>query len=881
MLQCQPPSYIATGQKMRTTHESIKMPAGAGSEPVGNAVDHRVLPPWRTAWGAVAIALVAAWLLPSRAHAQASAVGSWTSPQEWIYSCIHASLLPTGKVLFWPGYSGDTPKFWDPITTAVTDAPHAGYNIFCAGQTFDSQGRVVTIGGQLVLLYGLKDNAVYNAFTGAWTRSARMNYARWYPSATLLPSGDILTLSGLDELSVAVPVPEVYEAATGRWRALANAPLTLPWFPRTFVAPNGKVFVATLISRYLDTAGAGSWSIVTKRLVAGRDDYGSAVMYEPGKVMYVGGGDPPVNSCEIIDLNQPSPTWQYTGSMARARRHHNTTLLPDGKVLATGGSSAYGIDTESGRNLFAEIWDPVTGKWTVLAPQRVYRGYHSSALLLPDGRVLSGGGNGHPDSEVFSPPYLFKGARPTIATAPATIGYTADFTIGTPNPASIAKVTLTALGSATHAQNWSQHFISLNFTTTDSGLAVSPPANANVCPPGYHLLWLINSSGVPSVSKMVRLGGSSPPPPPPPPPGTNSFVQDSGAVGLVAMNLASNHRTVARGGAAWQPVVVAGSSGGSAYQALPSTGRNVSTGIEANSPQVDFQIDFKKTGTHYLWLRGIGPTTYDDSCHVGVDGTVAATANNVSRFATSWTWTRSLGSGATATINIPTLGVHTVSVWMREDGLILDKLALTTDPAYVPTGLGPAESIRSGTNTPPPPPPTLTFQQDATADALVVMNAESFNTAIARGGQSWQPISVSGSVSSSAMRALPNLGRNISTSIETTAPQMDFAVNFNRTGTHYLWLRGQAADGNDDTCHAGLDGVVQATSDKSTGFTPAWSWTRKTIDGPAATINVPTPGLHAFTIWMREDGLILDKIILTPNASYVPTDLGPPPSERR
>ena len=870
---------------MSTTPEPTKLPARFTGESAGNAA--HLPPPRRHRAAGCALAVAWALLLPSHAPAQSSAVGAWTSPQPWIYACIHASLLPTGKVLYWPGYTGDTPKFWDPITTAVTDAPKAGYNIFCAGNTLDSQGRVVTIGGQLVLLYGLKDNAVYNAFTRTWTRNAPTKYARWYPSATLLPNGDILTVSGLDQNSVAVPIPEVYEAATGRWRALSGASLTLPWYPRTFVAPNGKVFVAAMISRYLDTAGTGNWTIVSKRLVAGRDDYGSAVMYEPGKVMYVGGGDPPVNSCEIIDLNQPSPTWRFTSSMAKPRRQHNTTLLPDGKVLATGGSSAYGIDTESGRNLFAEIWDPATGKWTVLAPQRVYRGYHSSALLLPDGRVLSGGGNGHPNSEVFSPPYLFKGSRPSIAAAPATLGYTDSFTIGTPNAADITKVTLTALGSATHAQNWSQRFIALNFTTTAGGLTVTPPANANVCPPGYHMLWLINSSGVPSVSKMVRVGGSSPPPPPPPPPpptGTNSFVQDAGAAGLVAMKFESNHRTVARGGTAWLPVVVAGSSGTSACQALPNLGRSVSTGIEANCPQVDFQIDFKKTGTHYIWLRGSGPSGSDDSCHVGVDGAVAPTGTAVIGFPTAWTWTRSLAGGGVATLNIPTLGVHTVSIWMREDGLILDKLVLTTDPAYVPTGLGPVETSRGGTNTPPPPPPpptTLAFQQDTTADALVAMNAETFNTATARDGQSWQPVSVAGSAGSSAMQALPSSGKNITTSIETTAPQLDFAVNFNRTGTHYLWLRGMASDGNNDTCHAGLDGAVQATSDKATGFTTDWTWTRRTIDGPAATINVPTTGLHTFTIWMREDGLILDKIVLTPNATYVPTDLGPPPSERR
>ena len=102
-------------------------------------------------------------------------------------------------------------------------------------------------------------------------------------------------------------------------------------------------------------------------------------MYQPGKVMFVGGADPPVNTCEIIDLNQATPAWRATGSMARPRRQHNTTLLPDGKVLATGGSSEFGIDTETGKNLFAEIWNPATDLWTLLAPAQVYRGYHSSA----------------------------------------------------------------------------------------------------------------------------------------------------------------------------------------------------------------------------------------------------------------------------------------------------------------------------------------------------------------------------------------------------------------------------------------------------------------------------------------------------------------------
>ena len=477
-----------------------------GTSPVPPA-PHPTSIPRRRRDGWRAFVALAAALLTSQAPvpAQPSQLGAWSAPQDWVYPAIHASLLPNGKVLYWPGYAGDTPRFWDPATAVLTDAPHAGYNIFCAGHAFDSRGRLVVSGGQLILLYGMKENAVFDSVTGAWTRSPLMNYARWYPTCITLPSGDVLSISGLDEQSVAVPIPEIFRLATQTWRPLVNASLLLPLYPRAFVAPNGKVFFATSISRYLDTAHKGSWSTVANRLVPGRDDYGSAVMYEPGKVMFVGGADPPVNTCEIIDLNQPVPTWQPTGSMARPRRQHTATLLPDGKVLVTGGSSEFGIDTETGKNLFAEIWDPATGLWTLLAPAQVYRGYHSSALLLPDGRVLSAGGNGHPDAEVFSPPYLFRGARPTISDAPATLTYRSLFTLTTPDTAKIGKVTLTALGSASHAQNFGQHFISLKFTAANGALTVSTPANAYLCPPGYQLLWLIDTNGVPSVSKTIRL----------------------------------------------------------------------------------------------------------------------------------------------------------------------------------------------------------------------------------------------------------------------------------------------------------------------------------------------------------------------------------------
>src|SRR6185369_6440754 len=178
------------------------------------------------------------------------------------------------------------------------------------------------------------------------------------------------------------------------------------------------------LTRYLDTSGTGLWTNVGNRLYGSRD-YGPSVMYEPGKVLIAGGGDPPTATAEIINLNAVSPVWTWTNSMHFARRHANATILPDGKVLVTGGTSSGGFNDATNAVFAAEMWNPADGSWTVMASAQVKRVYHSSAVLLPDGRVMSaGGGRPHPiggsdnyNVEFFSPPYLFKGARPRITSA--------------------------------------------------------------------------------------------------------------------------------------------------------------------------------------------------------------------------------------------------------------------------------------------------------------------------------------------------------------------------------------------------------------------------------------------------------------------------------
>src|SRR4029434_6050512 len=137
-------------------------------------------------------------------------------------------------------------------------------------------------------------------------------------------------------------------------------------------------------------------------------------------------------TAEKIDLNLPTPTWQPAGTMASARRQLNATVLPDGTVLVTGGSSAAGFNNASGAVYTAERWDPaqpVQSAFTTLASATRYRGYHSIALLLPDGRVLSSGGDNEPNAEVFSPPYLFKGDRPAVTVSPSEIRYGETFVV--------------------------------------------------------------------------------------------------------------------------------------------------------------------------------------------------------------------------------------------------------------------------------------------------------------------------------------------------------------------------------------------------------------------------------------------------------------------
>jgi hypothetical protein len=409
--------------------------------------------------------------------------------------------------------------------------------LFCAGQTFMADGRLMVSGGHKADDRGLDVTNIFDPVSQTWvTGLPKMAKGRWYPTVTTLADGRVVTVAGRDEASSEVLLPEIWE--NNRWVQLTGASLRLPYYPRQFVAPNGKLFYAgeRVRAHWLDvdvvtTGGRGKWTSGTglAHLWPYNRDYGSAVMYETGKILYVGGGgnpnwstsDPkasaPTATAETIDLNATGPHWIGTDAMHHPRRHLNATILPDGQVLVTGGTSAGGFNTLSGSVRAAEVWSPNTGHWTLLASNGVDRAYHSVSMLLPDATVLHGASGDanvpltstpyprQSNHEIFRPPYLFKGARPTITGTSRTVNYGETFTVNTPNAAQITQVRWIRLGSVTHAFDANQRANTLTFARGSGLVRVTAPANSRLAPPGHYLLFVLNRNGVPSVGKIVKV----------------------------------------------------------------------------------------------------------------------------------------------------------------------------------------------------------------------------------------------------------------------------------------------------------------------------------------------------------------------------------------
>jgi hypothetical protein len=454
--------------------------------------------------------------------ADPSVAGQWSAAISWPAVAVHAVLLDTGKVLTWGWSNTGNPVVWDPATGTFTSVPNAFTDPICASQNALPDGRVVVIGGGGFNTSGTASVTAFDPSRAVWTQLSPTTYTTWYPSSTVLPDGRLLRLGGVLGCNSCNPeYPEVYAPASDRWTTLTGARALLPMYPFTYVRPDGTIAItgASEVASALQILDVNTqtWTTTDPNVVDG----GSVAMYDSGKVVKAGTATdsgksgPAAKTAYVTDLGLPSPRWTPTGSMASPRSFLNLTPLPDGTVLATGGETDKAGNNPANAVLAAENWSPATGAWTTLAAEARPRLYHSVALLLPDARVFVAGGGDDPfdsvpnelTAEIFSPPYLFKGSRPAITSAPSQLTYGTGFTVATPDAASIASVSLIRTGAVTHFFDMSARRVALPFTAGGGSLTVQAPANGAIAPPGYYMLFLVNQQGVPSVAPIVQVTG--------------------------------------------------------------------------------------------------------------------------------------------------------------------------------------------------------------------------------------------------------------------------------------------------------------------------------------------------------------------------------------
>lgn len=514
---------------------------------------------------------------------------------------IHINLLPNGKLLLWGrdrdnlglDTSGGSNVFvLDPFYMSLTSVRNNRTNLFCSGHSFLPDGRLLVAGGHDIVAdrtregIGSNHTNIFDYKTNKWEGNPvpsgtpetpappNMNNGRWYPYNVTLGNGETLTISGsfLNQTTDRVTqndIPQIMNA-NGAWRDVKGVAQTFQGFPLAnypyvHLLPNGQVVVAgaesqteTSFLTYNSIPGGGTWQ--RGGVMNAPHFAGGSVQYDAGKIVNIGGVSAPQASAtvETINLDHPNPTtvtWQPGPSLNFGRNNHTSTLLPDGKVLVTGGSTCPGFSNlncgPSGPANTAEMWTP-GGGWQTLAAHQIPRVYHSIAILLPDGRVMVGGGGlpahpgespapgvicgpgelrpvcrnySHNDVEIFSPPYLFQpngqaAVRPTIRYAPKeiTFGQTFNINVGSVRAQDVTDVVLVKLGAVTHGYNQDQRRVKLTVNSrSDDGLTlnVSAPVDGNACPPGHYMLFLMKQNGqnqfTPSVAKIIRVSKATTP----------------------------------------------------------------------------------------------------------------------------------------------------------------------------------------------------------------------------------------------------------------------------------------------------------------------------------------------------------------------------------
>ena len=506
--------------------------------------------------------------LPYIARAQTCApnqlphiTGTWvTLPYQMPINPISATLLHNGKVLIVAGSENDATNnskgsesyrsaVWDPTGTTESSiaVQNLTYDVFCSGTAALPDGRALVIGGTSDYSFKGENRAsFFDPASGRFVQSQSMANGRWYATATALSDGRIMAISGLDSNGGTTSTVEIYDlknAGPAGWTTVTQIPVSPPLYPRQFLLPNGSVFYTghgsgtSNANAWIFNPATGTW--VSSVGTTGNRSYGSSVLlpllspsYTPRVMNFGGGGNPARRSTEIIDLSAPSPGWTAGPDMSTGRIQMNAVMLPNGKVLAQGGSVNNESPDTPGKT--ADLYDPASNTMTSAGTAAYSRLYHSTALLLPDATVMSIGSNPGPRGsyqaaiEIYTPAYLFDANDRLITTdrpnitgiSTGSVDYGATFSVSYTSTSPIRSAVLVRPGSTTHAFDMEQRLIGLcgpspqpACSGSTGTLALTSPPNGNIAPPGYYMLFLVDNAGVPSKAQFIQLSSHAGLPP--------------------------------------------------------------------------------------------------------------------------------------------------------------------------------------------------------------------------------------------------------------------------------------------------------------------------------------------------------------------------------
>lgn len=449
-----------------------------------------------------------------------SVVGRWSAARNPGTATvgIAAVLLNTGRVLLVGAEdnAGEaTPAYlFNPVTGrdhAVTPpAP-----IFCSSLTPLSDGRILSVGGAKPFPHGINDVLLFDPRSEQWLPQPTTSQARYYPTSTRLPDGRVVITAGqqedgaTDNPDVEVYTPPAAGAALGALSVEGTEHPTTS-YPHQLVMRDGRMMQIDRSHTYVLNPATWDWNTLPTQLR--QVGPGSAHLMLPGRpagpsrVMVMGGRlrGMAQRTTQIFDYAHRTEGWRRSAPMPTPRANMNVVQVPDGSAYAIGGNSEGAVRQPRQRTMH---YDPATGRWRNLAVQATRRAYHSTAVLLPDGRIMSAGdnkaGGGRQLIDFYSPPYLFRGTRPRITRAPQTVRNGQGFAISTRGP-EVSRAVLMAPGATTHANEMNARHIRLAATKTNSGFRARIPSRA-VAPPGYYMLFVLRANGVPSVARWVRI----------------------------------------------------------------------------------------------------------------------------------------------------------------------------------------------------------------------------------------------------------------------------------------------------------------------------------------------------------------------------------------